>query len=317
MNVFESDSAVSVQEVSKRKRVYKNSVGNDAKFPQQTKKQKADDEIKSISQEKCISNEEVNRKIVEFASCGCSRGIGHGGCFVKCFNGDFNAAIYCFKACREITRQKTEIELDSFIQELFRSSIVDQSICKNGDVRFQMEYKLHTIASLSKFKSIIVCKKVFTTLYDISTKFIERCSKAIKVSDSLRVSSISMRSYRDDTLHDLNYAQVKQIFDQNVLHSSDGSDHNAMVEPRMIRCSIMPLADLQQYASIWLDNYFTMKEAILATPGEPSSCANPSAVAHDVVLQSRGARMELTTIAVVVSVVSYYLKIELCKYNKL
>jgi hypothetical protein len=120
----------------------------------------------------------------------------------------------------------------------------------------QMEYKLHTIAS-SPYKNIIVCKKVFSALYDISTKFIERCSKAIKVSDSLRVNSISMRSYKDDTLHDFTYAQVKQIFDQNVLLSSDGLDDNEMVEPRMIRSSIMPLADLQQFASIWLENYFT------------------------------------------------------------
>jgi DNA uptake protein ComE-like DNA-binding protein len=110
---------------------------------------------------------------------------------------------------RNLTRLKNEKEKDLFIQEVFRNSIKGEHLLPDGTVKFNMEFILDN--------KVKVCRKSFAAAYGVSVKYLERCSSAFKKSDSKRVYTVNnFRTYRDDTLHNYNYAETEELIKLNL-----------------------------------------------------------------------------------------------------
>lgn len=88
--------------------------------------------------------------------------------------------------------------------------------CAKGVVRFKHQFKLHDVNSCAK-TNIIVCRVAFSLCYGISNYLLDRCSSAMKESADRRLSSISMRSFKDDTLLDFTYLEAQEVFESNVV----------------------------------------------------------------------------------------------------
>lgn len=193
-----------------RPRATKASIGNSKKFPQQQSKNTSKNPNSFCFQ---VKDAEVLSQINTLFHC-CARG-GELGCIASHFLAinstkkleiDYNAAVRKVLECREISsaNRKTKDELDKFVQEAFRRCIQKEIKAKDGSVHFSMRYSLEG--------GIQVCKKAFAVAYGITVKHLERCSKAVKLSATRRVSAISLRSYADATIHDFTYRETEDLF---------------------------------------------------------------------------------------------------------
>jgi hypothetical protein len=197
---------VQIPKVSK-KRIHSKARGNVHMLPQQLKKIKT--ERLPLP---ALSCSEILLKINSLAYC-CTAG-GKNGCFVQYFTNkqsgivDYNLAIECYSSCRSLTRLKSHEELDKFVQEKFRESIQETKIILNGKKQFVMQYMLR-----SDFN---VCKKAFSSAFGISVKKLERCSTALKLSETNRVHSIETKTYKDDTIHKFSYKETEELIKLNL-----------------------------------------------------------------------------------------------------
>jgi hypothetical protein len=115
--------------------------------------------------------------------------------------------------CREETRQKTENELDSFIQDIFKNSIVSTEKKLDKISKFNMVFT--TIGGRQ------VCRNCCATAYGFSSNKFKTCSNIFKQTDLQKVSSLSHRKWKDDHIHNFTYAETEKLFKSNVLKSKD------------------------------------------------------------------------------------------------
>ena len=150
-------------------------------------------------------------KINSLNNC-CSSG-GNLGCWNMHFVGNdgrvkFDDAVLLFNECQELTRNKNRFELDSFVQEKFRESIVSEKIQEDGTIQFNMAYYIR--------QNMKVCKKAYAMAFGITVYHLERCSAALKESTSRRVNAITVREYSDSHIHSYNYLETENLFKANL-----------------------------------------------------------------------------------------------------
>jgi len=118
----------------------------------------------------------------------------------------FNEAIEFFRECREEKGFKAGKELDHFIQDKFRSSIDSQRETLTGKIIINMNYRLQGDRK--------VCKTAFAAALGFSVKRLEKCSMALKKSLHLRVTDLSLQSWKDDHIHGKTYTGVEEMFEK-------------------------------------------------------------------------------------------------------
>jgi len=221
----ELDTSQPSQPVSKKLRSsYTNSRGNSHKLPQQQSEKARKNELKSLQY--CvpiaISDSEALNEINSLS--GCCKVSGATGCWIKSFTKvaitDFNTAVKVFKDCRELTRLKNKAELDSFVQEKFRESVIKENQHQDGSIVFEMDYKINNMK---------MCKKAFAKAYGLSVKHLERCSAALKESSERRVHLISTREYQDDHIHDYTYKETENLFKVNLGAGFAGNNNECIL----------------------------------------------------------------------------------------
>ena len=114
---------------------------------------------------------------------------------------------------------KNDREKDQFLQENFLESVISIKRNDDGDLQFNMEYSL-----VLNNKSVKVCRKVFAEAYGLKECDFKRCSQAMKAKFSildpgceripskndLRLYSTFHRQWKDDRIHDYNFAQTEK-----------------------------------------------------------------------------------------------------------
>jgi hypothetical protein len=211
VNISTNNPPITASKASK-KRNYVTTRGNSCKFPQQVKKMSKLNATALYEVKPELTEMEISLELCKLRHC-CPVG-GDLGCIQNHFHDTsgvdtcFSESIKFFKQMRNHTRLKNDCEKDAFIQEIFRSSIKREQILADGSVKFIMEFQLDKIK---------VCRKAFAAAYGISIKELERCSTALKSSDTRRVSAFNnFRSFRDDTIHDYKYTETEEVFKLNL-----------------------------------------------------------------------------------------------------
>lgn len=114
---------------------------------------------------------------------------------------------------------KNDREKDQFLQENFLESVISIKRNDDGDLQFNMEYSL-----VLNNKSVKVCRKVFAEAYGLKECDFRRCSQAMKAKfyifdpgcekipskNDLRLYSTFHRQWKDDRIHDYNFAQTEK-----------------------------------------------------------------------------------------------------------
>jgi hypothetical protein len=195
----------------KIKAIYKNSLGNTHKLAQQIK-QGSESKLK---REMCkarvaLNSAEAIAVISKLSGC-CSTG-GSSGCLLMIFSNsddvvDFNSAVSHLLECREITRNKTEEEKYTFLQELFRKSIESVIEKANGKKEYKMNYQL---------RGKRVCKKAIAEAFGYSVKSLEKCSSALKGAPNGSVFSTKVKTFSDAHIPDYTFAETAEIFRKNL-----------------------------------------------------------------------------------------------------
>jgi hypothetical protein len=128
-----------------------------------------------------------------------------GGCLGASLPGDSNMTCTYIQTRRGMVANKETDEKFVFMQELFRSSISKVILDDNGDVvRYQMDYP-HDM-----------CKQCVAVCHDVTPNYIDNMSKKMKSTQHGRIYSEKIRSYKDSTLLDFNYAETESVFREHL-----------------------------------------------------------------------------------------------------
>lgn len=181
-------------------------------------------EVEKIQSKKILNKMDSFNELQKLRQCGCatSRLDPNGnvlGCALSIFatpiekhsgvfDIDFEKASSRFLYYRDLTRSKSSIELDHFMQEKFRQCITRRIVNeKSGSIKFEMRYSIDDVK---------VCKVAFASFYGVSVDYLEKISRSIKNSSDLRVYSSNIRSFKDSTIHDYTFAQAESVFRENL-----------------------------------------------------------------------------------------------------
>jgi hypothetical protein len=205
---------------STAKRCYINSAGNNKRLFTQMKKRLSKESQLPIQ----INEAKIMGQLQNNGYC-CSFGLHYLGCIGKKFHTESNSTdhdkLLCYiKECRESTRYKSKDELKQFVAKIFDSSLVRMS--RNN--KTVMDYRLPLLNSASQIDETNnkVCRKGIAIAYGLSVKSLQAYSIA-KRRKTLGSFLHSTRSYSESTIHNLNFAEVAAVFQQNVKdHSSQG-----------------------------------------------------------------------------------------------
>lgn len=260
---------------SQCKRSYSNSLGSKY-FLSAQRKQKARIEAKRTVPIKEtllyeLQDEDVIMLVNDNKGC-CSASAKEGGCLRKAFspvkpNGrsalDVVSVAEFVRAARAERGTLEGAQLDSFVQEKFRSVIVGEKTLEDGSVKFRLDWK---------HKGVPLCRQSFAQIYGISKAALDNCSSALKASATRRVSSISHTEYKDDRVHDFSYADTVQVFKDVLQTEVVGTSVNSFIlttidlisvcyqtaftDEKWCAASLCPAAENQQYATVWLERYF-------------------------------------------------------------
>jgi hypothetical protein len=216
-------------------KAYRNSIGNHAKFAQQKQKQKTF--VQPVHTDRSIMND-----LSSLHNC-CGKCY-ENGCVLHHFTGgdansvDYTAAIGYVKECRAKLRNKNAAEVDQFVLALFKQCITKTVVDSAGKTTYVMQYMLP-----GEYK---VCKVAFAKVYGISVYHLEKCSAATKRSLDGNCTSSKVRAWTDGKIHNFTYRESEDLLRENL----------GFVEEKMARASLSPLADRQQFATVWLERHF-------------------------------------------------------------
>ena len=107
-----------------------------------------------------------------------------------------------------------------------------------SSIKFIHEWKLHD--------GTIVCTECFKGMYGFTKHSIDTASSILKDSTTRRAFSGKMTHISDARVPDYTYNQVKEIFEENGI----------VPEYDMIRATLMPFAEKDELACVYLEKYF-------------------------------------------------------------
>lgn len=227
----------------KRHAPYSNSVGNSSKLQQQKKGGAAAIEKVELLKDRCVDSPASILAVLSNLSNCCSGG-GINGCLLNIHVGadgvvDYNAAIAMVRQYRNRMLLKTDHEKQSFVQDRFRESILNEKVKTDGTTEYEMCYKIN---------DRIVCKKGFSKAFGFTVKALEKCSKILKGAPTGKVYSLATKTYTDAHIHDYTYAETAQMFRDNI--------PGEVVDCNMVRACLTPSSEVQADCVYWLDQYF-------------------------------------------------------------
>jgi hypothetical protein len=141
--------------------------------------------------------------------------IGTGGCVKRAFM-TFNSSTSqttadLIKSLELISRARDERcnlsgpQFDNFIQEKWRSCFLRWE----GDGKKQAVMNWH-------FEGHILCRESFGQIFGISKYKLDLCSSTLKNAPTNRVTSLNVREYKDDHIHELTYSETEQLIKDNL-----------------------------------------------------------------------------------------------------
>ena len=128
-----------------------------------------------------------------------------GGCLGAAFPEDSSGACGYLQTRRSMVANKNPEEMSDFMQELFRSSISKVIFDDDGDAKtYQMSYPLG------------MCKQCIAVCHGVRPNYIDAMSKKLKPTNHGRIYNEGIKSYKDSTLLDFNYASTEKTFREHL-----------------------------------------------------------------------------------------------------
>ena len=244
-----SSSSSSNDNNQQQHKIGKKSVGNQHKFAQQyhSKKFKANDPEDNFGNSDIFINAKVEQVVDKLSSC-CANGTRFGfGCLLSLFRADNNKnsfvskesfqveyldcskqAVQYIKDCRKLgvidnSQLSKKENRDGFLQEVYRECLVDVKELTDGKTRHVMRYCIPALnQKLGRIHKPEVCLPTLLGVYGFSEYDWRICSQAIKSNPTGRVASLRHKVWKDDKLPEHSYAEMEQVFRENLSISNSG-----------------------------------------------------------------------------------------------
>ncbi len=252
-NSSSSSSSLSNKNIKQPKIIGKKSVGNQHKFAQQNhfKKLKSNGPEDNFVNSEIYLDARVEQVVDKLSSC-CATGTRFGfGCLLSLFRADNNnnsfASRECFqteyldcskravqyiKDCRklgvtdnlQISKRENR---DGFLQEVYRECLVDVKDLPDGKTKHVMRYCIPALnQKLGRIHKPEVCLPTLLGVYGFSEYDWRICSQAVKSNPSGRVASLRHKVWKDDKLPEHSYAEMEQVFRENLSITNSGEKNN-------------------------------------------------------------------------------------------
>ena len=198
-------------------------VGNQARFS----KRKKSSVPKNIVATDDALLEEI---VVDMSYCcpkggalGCIMSLCHSVAISEIVHG---VAVNYVKRCRSMGSNSSSTSRDQFVMEKFRESLADDVVSKSGERAFVHTFSIPpTNGTLGAASRIDCCKKAFLTTFGLSEWDWRTCSKALKSTETGRVSSLHVRRWDDATVQEFTFAEAEEVFTRNLRVDNAGNEY--------------------------------------------------------------------------------------------
>jgi hypothetical protein len=129
--------------------------------------------------------------------------------------------------------------------EQFTKCVKGQITMASGS-RLAMDYKIYDDDNI-----LPVCKKSFAKAHNISSYLLEKCSEAYRLNTEA-IFLNGQCSIRECHIPDLTYAQIEDVFIDNV------TDFNPSTDKKMVRAVLTSISSAQQRLVSWLEDHFEL-----------------------------------------------------------
>jgi len=194
-------------------------------------------------------------------------------------NVDKNSAVKKISEMRRLIRSKTKSEVKRYAQDQYVRCVItapgssgsSSSSSFNNQVsasnRFSMDY---VIQGLNES----VCRETFCFVHGFTVSMIKRISKMLRESETGEINTETIRPWSDSHHHDIDLADTTKVFRDNLGPLGFQGELSGFLclittchqlsfimlstGTQMCKAAIMPRADAQMYAMVWLDRYVSV-----------------------------------------------------------